>query len=304
MNRLKSKLKKFEWVLSNPFTKLKLYSLKSSSIKKIIYILIETYNKNRILTRMKDLLKSKSFTKKALAVLDNELSVHSLSSIGESKPKRFQGDVKLSYLIDRIIKFFNISSFIETGTHLGGTSSVMAILHPNLQIFTCEINRNFYKIAKEGLKKYKNVYIENKNSKSFLLELIKNKKISDVPLLFLDAHWYDFTPLQIEVKVISSKVNKAIYVIHDFEVPNKPEYHYDIQRRSSKNPIACNLALIKNNFKSRNQYNLLFPNYGKSNSNLSRLIGYVVIFQNLSTLFNKFLNIKYIQNNFFEYKEF
>ena len=93
----------------------------------------------------------------------------------------------LGSFIDKIITFFKITSFIETGTFLGATSSNMAKIYPDLPIFTCEINKIHYQIAKEELKQYKNVQILKNSSEVFLAKILKETNLFKLPLIFLDA---------------------------------------------------------------------------------------------------------------------
>ena len=203
-----------------------------------------------------------------------------------------------------MIKFFKVTLFIETGTYLGATSVNMANLYPRLPIFTCEVNKKFHRIIKQDLKEYKNVRIENIISEIFFAKLFKNKgklgELFNFPLIFLDAYWYDFWPFQSEIKIISSRLNKIIIIIDDFEVPNKPEYNYYTYERSI-NPKPFNISLIEKELDNKKKYSLLYPKYNIEDAKISKLVEYIIIFQNLSDLSNKFINNEFVQNNFFEY---
>jgi hypothetical protein len=47
-----------------------------------------------------------------------------------------------------------------------------------------------------------------------------------MPLFYLDAHWYDYWPLQDEVKTIS-KLSQFVILADDFKVPGKPQFEND-----------------------------------------------------------------------------
>ncbi len=301
MNNLEIIFKKIKFVFLKIIAQIKLYSLKYNVIKKLHYYLIKANQKSKFLKPIKKILRKNSYSDKFLTRFKKSLESFNLLRLTAHGPSRFGGDVILSSIIDEIIEFFKVTSFIETGTYLGSTSANMAKLYPKLPIFTCEVNKTYYKIAKEGLKKYRNVQIENNSSELFLAKLIKKKKSFTLPLIFLDAHWYDFLPLPIEIELISTNLNKSIIVIHDFEVPNKPEYASDISNRMSTQPIACNLSLIEDKLKNKKNYRLLFPNYTLEASETSALTGYVVIFQNLTESFEIFKNEKFVQDHFLEY---
>ncbi|NVM04161.1 MAG: hypothetical protein HWN67_17650 [Candidatus Helarchaeota archaeon] len=243
-----------------------------------------------------------NITRKIIVNIKANLNTYNLFHLGSDELKRFHGDVILNLTIDKIFNFFGVASFIETGTHLGATSLNIARDYPEIPIYTCEINKDSYNIAKEAVKKHKNVHIKNLSSEKFLERLLKNGTKLKLPLIFLDAHWYDFLPILYETDLIFSKLNKVIILIHDFEVPNNPEYVYNIHIDKNNRQIACNLSLIKNKFDNKKEYNILFPKYNLEKSKASSLVGYIFIFQNLNEIFNKFKNNKFIQENYSLYE--
>ncbi|MHA1378149.1 MAG: hypothetical protein ACTSRG_07180 [Candidatus Helarchaeota archaeon] len=259
--------------------------------------MVDNYKTGWVFKQIKNFAEKNVYTKKAFKIFDNEVGTHGLFNL-EMHRVRFEGDKKLGLLIDKIVEKFQITSFIETGTFLGATASEMAKNHGDLTIYTCEINRNYHRIAREFLKKYKNIETENKNSKEFLAGLLKEKRISGVPLFFLDAHWYKFSPLKIEVELISSNIDKAIYLIHDFKVPNYPQFKYDVYDSASKNPINYDLALIEGQLNEKNNYAILFPKYN-GDTGKQKYSGYVVIFQNQPVLFDEFMKDEFVKRNFF-----
>ncbi len=206
---------------------------------------------------------------------------------------RLHGDNIHLKALKKIINNYKITSIVETGTYLGYTTMLLAETFPNLQIYTCEINENFYLRAKKNLKKYKNIHIFNGTSPEFIENLINNKLIGERPFFYLDAHWLDDWPLEKELKIITTKIKSSFISIDDFKVENDSRYIYD--RYADK---ECSIDLVKPNLKKGNNYNLLFPNYDKSKifNNLichPDLIGYALLFHNME---NDFISIK--NNNF------
>ena len=196
----------------------------------------------------------------------------------------FHNDVIFQNTIKEIILSFPISSFIETGTYSGGSTGYIARLKRDIPIFGCEINEKFFKQSKKRLKEFKNVKIIKHSSQKFLKDLIKSRSLGSLPLFFLDAHWQNYWPLEDEISIITSSLGRAIIIIDDFEVPDRPEFKFD-----KYNDKACGLDLIKPKMDKKNLYYSLFPSYSRKqafpNSRFFSLRGYIIIFQNLKEEF-------------------
>ncbi len=173
------------------------------------------------------------------------------------------------------------SSIIETGTFLGYSTELFAKIFPNLEIYTCEINKEFYLKAKKNLKKF-----------------LENKVLGERPLFYLDAHSYDKWPLKKEIEIISKKLKSAIIIIDDFKVPEDNRFSFDAYDEGE-----CSIEYIKPFMNPKQKYNLIYPNYGrkeafKKNILYSEFRGYVVIFQNIENLFEKLKNNDFIKKYF------
>lgn len=207
---------------------------------------------------------------------------------------RLHGDIIHLKALKRIVNNYKITSIIETGTYLGYTTMLLAKTFPNLQIYTCEINKNFYKRAKKNLRKFQNVHLYNDNSPKFIEKLIKNKLVGDLPLFYLDAHWLDDWPLEKELQIISRYQKMAVISIDDFKVEKDNRFIFDKYKDKE-----CSLNLVLPNLNKNNSYNLLFPNYGEKEIFGNKiihpnLIGYVIILQNMETYFKELKNIRFI----------
>ncbi|MFX0063170.1 MAG: hypothetical protein ACFFC7_13415 [Candidatus Hermodarchaeota archaeon] len=222
----------------------------------------------------------------------------------------FHLDPKFQNLILELINL-PCSDFVETGTFLGASTSFVAQRARSLKIFTCEINKDLYRIAKNKLESYKNVNICHCSSEKYILRLLKQKKLGNLPLFFLDAHWGSYWPLLDELKLIIESRISAIILIDDFKVPGRPDFHFD--RYSNK---ICGFETIKHLLISKNTYRILFPSYRKNNifvnSNslkknwiyrlrLAGHLGYVVLFQNADDWFEKFIQISFVSANYHEF---
>ena len=127
-------------------------------------------------------------------------------------------------LVDKIIKKYPVTSFVETGTYRGDTAHFMARKYPDLPIYTCEIDEKFWKIATRRLKNYR-------NAKAIIGDSVTSLKrhslsFGDFPLFFLDAHamfnWREPNPLMEELKAIKENFKNARVIVDDVETDNCP----------------------------------------------------------------------------------
>ncbi|MFX1250866.1 MAG: hypothetical protein ACFFCZ_04545 [Promethearchaeota archaeon] len=222
----------------------------------------------------------------------------------------FHLDPNFKNLILELIKL-PCSDFVETGTFLGASTSFVAQRARSLKIFTCEINKELYRIAKNKLESYKNVNICHCSSEKYILKLLRQKSLGNLPLFFLDAHWGSYWPLLDELKLIIESRISAIILIDDFQVPGRPDFRFD--QYSNK---ICGLKTIEHLLISNNTYRVLFPSYRKNdifvNSNsflknwiyklrLAGHLGYVILFQNADESFERFVQISFVSANYREF---
>lgn len=111
---------------------------------------------------------------------------------------------------------FKVKTFVETGTYKGINAKVFSNYFEKM--ITIEKDKDFYKIAKERLKRHKNVKLI-KGDSAKKLKTLKFKRNEHV-IYFLDAHFYDpkaKNKFIITEELKSLRGNKnAIIVIHDF----------------------------------------------------------------------------------------
>lgn len=200
----------------------------------------------------------------------------------------FHGDKVLQNFVKKIFSSFPITSFIETGTFLGNSTRYVADLRPKMPVLSCEVKKDFFMISEKRLKKYKNVKLYFGSSPNFLREVLNSKDLGGLPCFFLDAHWYDYWPLEDEIEIITSFCDKAIIIIDDFEIPGKPEFNFN-----TSNQKICGFDLIESKMNKKNSYQALMPAYSQKDAFLkekSSLTGYIIIFQNLGKEFKLIAN--------------
>lgn len=194
----------------------------------------------------------------------------------------FHNDKILQKMINDIIKNLNVTSFVETGTYGGDSTEYIAIQHPNIPVFTCEINPTFFKNNIKKLGRFPNVTSVLESSEKFVENIISNNKLGDLPFFFLDAHWYDFWPLIDEIKSISS-LPKFIIVPDDFAVPNSPQFANSSggggtigTHRTKVDIRPCDIDLIKHVLPLK--YEIGYPKYDwKDVPEASHLCGHAFI---------------------------
>ncbi|MEY4572225.1 MAG: hypothetical protein RLZ10_1451 [Bacteroidota bacterium] len=133
------------------------------------------------------------------------------------------------FLLDEIIKLknkYDCKIFIETGTHVGGSSKIASNFFD--RVITCENYQPFFEMSKENLSSIPNVELHNKSSIGLLEEIFPLK---ERVILFLDAHGADDFPLLGELKLCKLNEIKPIIIIHDFYVPDSngnAKFTYDV----------------------------------------------------------------------------
>ncbi len=139
--------------------------------------------------------------------------------------------------IEQILKLrdrFNISTFVETGTFKG----INAKFHAQnfKEVLTCELIEEYFEIAKERLRPYRNVFIYKQSSPKFLkwfIQRYNQEGRRDVVFIFLDAHFYDpsLPPEEKWVVINELKALKGfkncIICIHDFDCEGLGHCVYD-----------------------------------------------------------------------------
>ena len=121
------------------------------------------------------------------------------------------------FLVDEIIRLrdkWNVSAFIETGTHVGASAAIAAKLFE--VVFTCEDHNWYASQAQEALKNIENVHFSKCKSPDLLRSLKDDRYI-----VFLDAHGPHDFPLVQELEALESYKTKPIIIIHDFYVPDE-----------------------------------------------------------------------------------
>jgi hypothetical protein len=152
------------------------------------------------------------------------------------------------YLIKRFtIKKYakNLKVFIETGTHYGRT--IWAFKNFFKQLYSIEINEDYYNYSTHLLRKYKNVKIIKGDSKDILPLLLK--EINEPCLFWLDAHHEIETPIIDELKTIFNNFVKGSVILID-----------DLRFFVGKNGYPDILTLERMVYENLPEYDLIIEN--------------------------------------------
>jgi hypothetical protein len=145
----------------------------------------------------------------------------------DSKEIGFNWQRQRKLIFRDLLKTFNFEAIIETGTWIGHTTGYMANA-TKLPVFTCEMNKRFYSLAKMRLQNFPNITLEHGDSRYFLKKLANKNLSTKIVFIYLDSHWYDDLPLREEIEIICNGWKNFILMIDDFQVPGDNGYGYDV----------------------------------------------------------------------------
>jgi hypothetical protein len=143
----------------------------------------------------------------------------------------YEGDVFIHAELKKLNKRFNFYYAFETGTFRGATTQFLCMVAH--YVHTIEIDNENFAVAEQFHRESKLFRVFNNlgNSPDVLNEILSRPsqpEWKDLSLLFyLDAHWENHCPLLDELQVIADHKLKPVIVIHDFKVPEHPEFGYD-----------------------------------------------------------------------------
>lgn len=140
----------------------------------------------------------------------------------------FDRDCFLHAEIARLIGKWKVDAVFETGTFRGHTTIAFSLLCA--RTFTVEIDENNYSRACEvfdAVGERGEIHAFFGSSPAVLEATLPELKDERV-LFYLDAHWHDYWPLLDELQAIAEGCGSApVLAIHDFKVPDRPDFGYD-----------------------------------------------------------------------------
>jgi hypothetical protein len=140
----------------------------------------------------------------------------------------FNGQTGRRAIFEAIMTIVAPSLILETGTHLGTTTELMA--GTGIPIVTVESNARNYGFSRARLRRFQNVELRLGDSRIEARHVLFDRRNSlgrQALFAYLDAHWNEDLPLAEEIDIIFSQSSHAVVMIDDFEVPDDPGFGYD-----------------------------------------------------------------------------
>ena len=139
----------------------------------------------------------------------------------------FNGQTGRQRLFDELIRRFDFSIIIETGTFRGTTTEFMS-KQARIPVYSAELDIRPFTFAFLRLFRDRRVHVFRKDSRAFIEALGKKESLrSAKPFAYLDAHWNVDFPLGEEVNLIFGNWPASVVMIDDFQVPDDLGYGFD-----------------------------------------------------------------------------
>lgn len=197
----------------------------------------------------------------------------------------FHGNRAHHKLVYGLIEKCGVTSFVETGTHYGATTRHVASRCPQLPVYSCEINDEYYAESARRLAQFQNVKVSQESSEKFVSRLVEEGVLGDLPMFFLDAHWHDYWPLADECAAVG-KLPRFVLMVDDFLVPGRPHFETSAGgggtigvHRTKADKRPCAMPLIQQHLPA--ECLVGYPTYGKMEAfgrpNVPHLVGHVAV---------------------------
>jgi hypothetical protein len=143
----------------------------------------------------------------------------------------FNGDIFLAEEFLRLRDKYGFSFVVETGTYIGTTT--LWFVENFGGVTSLEVVPQFHAIASARLEGNEYATVRLMPGAEFLASMNENWIKAFNPLIFLDAHpvdgtgkGYDVVIQELEAIAVSG-AKPSVLVLHDFQVPDHPEFQFD-----------------------------------------------------------------------------
>jgi hypothetical protein len=137
----------------------------------------------------------------------------------------FNGQCFRQLIFLDLVRVCRFDAIVETGTFRGSTTLFLAHNSAGAPVYSTEINRRFFEVARRRLRPFANIHLYNLNSIGFLSALQLPRETRT--FFYLDAHWREELPLADESEFIIRNFNSFAIMIDDFQVTDDPGYAFD-----------------------------------------------------------------------------
>ncbi len=228
------------------------------------------------------------------------------SPLEHPETRALHGDHMWQKLAVQLLRTMPISSIVETGTYKGFTTSFLAS-HFTGPISTVELIGMYYRESRSRLARYPYVRVIRSSSDRAIRQLISSGRLGNLPLFFLDAHWYDYWPLADELRVIGT-LPRAIIMIDDMQVPGRDDFGYDIQQ-TELGPIPSDMKYIERALPVGQPCRVFVPAYHYRDAQGvepkhpgDKMRGYMVLFWGLEAEAATFAATEFVRGAYKEYE--
>jgi GR25 family glycosyltransferase involved in LPS biosynthesis/glycosyltransferase involved in cell wall biosynthesis len=144
----------------------------------------------------------------------------------------FHGDDNFMRLLNALLVASECGTFVETGCYRGASSGYVAGRHPDVLVYSCENNRDWYNICVENTSKYKNMKVFNQDSKVMLQNLSKDLDLDKPVIFYLDTA-SGVSNVTEDIKFITDNFKNYYIFVDDFKVPGKNYLYHDGDNKHS-----------------------------------------------------------------------
>lgn len=139
----------------------------------------------------------------------------------------FNGQTGRQRLFAELVRLFDFSMIIETGTYRGTTTEFMSE-QSGLPVYSAELHPRPFAFAFVRLIGRRDVHLYRMDSRALIEALGKRDGLRGaLPFVYLDAHWNDDFPLGDEINLIFRYWPASVVMIDDFQVPGDEGYGFD-----------------------------------------------------------------------------
>lgn len=139
----------------------------------------------------------------------------------------FNGQILRTKYLMSIFAAAGCTGFLETGTYYGGTSLLARELF-DTEVNTAEVVRKYmlHAMIRAKLARLDCIHFHFGDSRAMLDRWLCTGVGGHLPMIYLDAHWYNDLPLADEL-AIAVRQGNCLVVIDDFRVPDNDDFGYD-----------------------------------------------------------------------------
>jgi hypothetical protein len=138
----------------------------------------------------------------------------------------FNGQAIRAFILQNLARRFECTRFVETGTSFGHTAGYVNRAF-GLPVISCELTAFRHWVSRLNLAPLPSVRLHQASSPDFLRRVLPSVAADETPMVYLDAHWYEYLPLEDELEILAELCPRAVVAIDDFHIPHRPGFAFD-----------------------------------------------------------------------------